>query len=180
MINKSCNYAYIDGANLDKALKNHLGWELDYSRFRIWFEEKYGVQKAYIFIGYIPRYEYLYQYLVKSGFTLIFKEVVFDRLGKAKGNCDSDLVLRAVVDTYENNFEKAVIVTSDGDYACLVKFLTVKNKLLAIISPASKKYCSFLLRKLNVHITFLSCKKSLLSKKERTPGRDGTLQGFLS
>lgn len=31
----------------------------------------------------------------KSGFTLIFKEVVYDGDGKPKGNCDADLVLQA-------------------------------------------------------------------------------------
>ncbi len=99
------------------------GWKLDYARFRIWLSEKYGVKNAYIFIGLIPKYNKLYTHLQECGFILIFKEVVYDGDGKAKGNCDADLVLHAMSDAYENKFDSAVLVSSDGDYASLVKFL---------------------------------------------------------
>jgi len=89
---ESNNFAYIDGANLDKAIKE-LGWALDYKRFRVWLSEKYKVKKAYIFIGLISKYKNLYTYLQESGFTLIFKEVIYDGTGKPKGNCDANLVL---------------------------------------------------------------------------------------
>ena len=67
--------AYIDGANLHKGVTS-LGWELDYVRFRTWLSHRYGVGLAYIFIGLIPKHKDLYTYLNKSGFTLIYKEVV--------------------------------------------------------------------------------------------------------
>lgn len=44
MINKEKNIAYIDGANLHSGVLS-FGWDLDYSKFRRWLEEKYGVQK---------------------------------------------------------------------------------------------------------------------------------------
>jgi uncharacterized LabA/DUF88 family protein len=149
------NYAYIDGANLYEGI-NELGWRLDYARFRIWLSEKYGVSRAYIFIGLIPKYKDLYTYLQEAGFTLIFKEVVYDGDGKPKGNCDADLVLQATCDTYENKFEKAVIVSSDGDYASLVKFLAEKGKIRAILSPSINKKCSILLKRINVPIIYLN------------------------
>jgi len=83
MENKGNNYAYIDGANLYEALKE-LGWKLDYFRFRIWLSEKYGIKRAYIFIGLIAKYKELYKYLQKSGYTLIFKEVIYDGSWQAK------------------------------------------------------------------------------------------------
>jgi len=43
------NIAYIDSANLDKSLKNYLGWKLDYKKFRIWLSDKYGAKQAYLF-----------------------------------------------------------------------------------------------------------------------------------
>ena len=122
------NYAFIDGANLHRGIKA-LGWELDYKKFRVWLTEKYSVTTAYIFIGMIPKQSSLYTYLQDCGFKLIFKEVVYDGDGKAKGNCDADLVLLTVCDAYENKFDKAVLVSSDGDYASLVKFLKNKNKI---------------------------------------------------
>jgi len=137
--------------------------------------EKYGIKNAYIFIGLIPKYKDLYTYLQECGFTLIFKEVVYDGEGKAKGNCDADLVLQATRDFYENKFDKAVIISSDGDYASLIKFLKEKNKLKTILSPHSKELCSILLKKLNVPIAYLSDQKSILRLvKEKTPDADRT------
>ena len=46
---------------------------------------------------------------------VIFKEVTYDNHGKAKGNVDAELVLQAMIDFPD--YEKAVIVTSDGDFA---------------------------------------------------------------
>ena len=113
MENKSNNFAYIDGANLYKGIAS-LGWSLDYKRFRVWLSEKYGVKNAYLFLGLVPKYKELYKHLQEAGFTIVFKEVIYDGSGKPKGNCDADLVLQATCDAFENRFNKAVIVSSDG------------------------------------------------------------------
>ena len=144
MDKKKKNVAYIDAANLHKGIAS-LGWKLDYGRFRIWLKEKYRVEVAYLFIGLIPRNKDLYTRLQKYGFTLIFK-VVYDGFGKAKGNCDADLVIQAMQDVYEADFEKAILVTSDGDYAPLVAFLLARGKLQTILSPSSSRKCSILLK----------------------------------
>ena len=118
----------------------------------------------------------IYIYLQQSGFVLVFKEVVYDGDGKPKGNCDADLVLHATRDTYENKFAKAVIVSSDGDYASLVKFLIAQNKLKAILSPHTKNLCSILLKRTNAPIAYLADQKAILEiQKEKAPDRDGTL-----
>src|SRR3989344_9032185 len=135
MLKKENNYAFIDGANLHMGVIS-LGWKLDYGRFRVWLKDKYAVTNAYLFIGLISKYKDLYSSLQEAGFILIFKEVIYDDVGKPKGNCDADLVLHTVCDTYENKYSKAVIVASDGDYSSLVKFLLKKEKFKAILSPA--------------------------------------------
>lgn len=164
MLKKENNFAYIDGANLDKALKD-LGWRLDYKRFRVWLKEKYGVNNAYIFLGLIPKHKNLYSNLQEAGFILMFKETTFDGEGKIKGNCDADLVLKAAVDFFEKKFDKAVLVSSDGDYACLVQFLKDKDALCSVISPSNK--CSFLLRKLNISLVYLNIHKDKLEYKPK-------------
>ncbi|MFA6254885.1 MAG: NYN domain-containing protein [Patescibacteria group bacterium] len=175
MYQKENNYAFIDGANLHKAIKES-GWKLDYVKFRVWLFEKYGVKRAYIFIGLIPEYKDLYIYLQKSGFTLIFKEVIYDGSGKPKGNCDADLVLQVVCDAFENNFEKAVIVTSDGDYSSLIKFLLIKNKILTILSPSVEEKCSVLLKRTGAKIAYINNQQSILAARyEKAPDKDGTL-----
>ncbi|MFA5791898.1 MAG: NYN domain-containing protein [Candidatus Paceibacterota bacterium] len=172
--NKEINYAYIDGANLYKGIFD-LGWKLDYARFRIWLTEKYNVKMAYIFIGLIPSYKDLYKYLQESGFILVYKEVIYDNNGKPKGNCDADLVLQIVIDTYEEKFNKAIIISSDGDYASLVNFLKSKQKIKVILSPANKNKCSILLKRTNVAISYLSEQQSILEiQKEKAPDGDKT------
>lgn len=153
-----------------------LGWSLDYRKFRVWLSEKYGVRTAYLFIGLIPKHKELYKYLQEVGFTLVFKEVVYDGHGKPKGNCDADLVLQAMRDTYENGFGKALIVASDGDYAGLVRFLQEKQKLLSVVSPSNEKKCSILLKRTGAKIGYINDRRSRLesAQKEKAPDGDGT------
>jgi uncharacterized LabA/DUF88 family protein len=164
------NFAYIDGANLDKGIRS-LNWLLDYNRFRKWLAQKYSVKSAFIFIGMIPKYNNLYTKLQEAGFTLIFKQVVYDGDGKPKGNCDADLVVRVMQDTYENNYNKAIIVTSDGDYAGLLNFLLSKNKLETVLSPALVEKCSVLIKRTNAKIAYLNDQQSILSFTKRKSPR---------
>ena len=157
------NFAYIDGANLHKGIET-LDWEFDYGRFRIWLKERYEVRQAYLFLGLIPKYKDLYTRLQEQGYTLIFKEVIYDTDGKAKGNCDADIVVHAMQNAYENKFGKVILVTSDGDYAPLVKFLKEKNKIEFILSPYETKKCSILLKRTGVKIAYIFDQKSILRK----------------
>ena len=180
MKKKLNNYAYIDGANLHNGIIG-FGWKLDYARFRVWLTEKYSVKNAYIFIGLIPKYKDLYKYLQECGFTLVFKEVIYDGDGKAKGNCDADLVLQATRDAYENKFDAAIVVSSDGDYAGLVKFLKERGKLRIILSPHTKDLCSILLKRTDAPIAYLNDQKSILRiQKEKAPNADETASGSFS
>ncbi len=158
---KQKNVAYIDGANLHNGTKS-LSWDFDYKRFRVWLRDKYVVEQAYIFIGMMPKYAQLYTRLQEQGYTLIFKEVIYDGDGKAKGNCDADLVVAAMQDAYENKFEKAILVSSDGDYASLVKFLLTKGKMLTVISPYETRKCSVLLKRTGVKISYIADQKKIL------------------
>ena len=96
MISKENNFAYIDGQNLYLAIKE-LGWKLDYKRFRIYLREKYGVQKAYMFMGFLPINQALYNFLQTVGFILVFKPIVDAE--QIKGNVDAELVLQAMIDS---------------------------------------------------------------------------------
>ena len=83
----------------------------------------------------MPKYKNLYTHLQEIGFTLVFKEVTYGSNGKVKGNCDADIVVKAMRDAYENNFDMAVLVSSDGDYASLVSFLAEKKNTYHSFPP---------------------------------------------
>lgn len=156
---KQKNAAYIDAANLHKGVKS-AGWLLDYKRFRVWLREKYSVEHAYLFIGLVPKYKDLYISLQKADYILIFKETLHKNNVEIKGNCDAELVLAAAKDFYESDYSKVVLVSSDGDYACLVKFLLEKNKFRVLLSPYN--YCSILLKRTNAAISYLNDKKKII------------------
>ena len=143
MVQKRNNYAFIDGQNLYLGIKK-MGWKLDYGRFRVYLKEKYSVSRAYLFIGFAANNQKLYDYLTKSGFTLVFKPTIPDGDGKIKGNVDGDLILKAA--TEMSNYNKAIIVSSDGDFYSLISYLCDRGKLETVLSP-DEKYCSYLLRK---------------------------------
>ena len=136
-------YAFIDSNNLNLGIKD-LGWKLDFKRFRIYLEEKYNVSVVYLFIGYVSTNQDLYSSLQKAGYVLIFKPTLPDKDGNVKGNIDADLVLQAMIDFQK--YDKAIIVTSDGDFYSLVKYLYERGKLLFVMSPYVKT-CSVLLKK---------------------------------
>jgi uncharacterized LabA/DUF88 family protein len=100
---------------------------------------------------------------------LVFKETVSGSDGKIKGNCDADLVLNAVCDAYENNCDRQIIISSDGDYASLVKFLADKKKLIALISPSISKKCSILLKRIEVSIVYINDQRNILELKRKNP-----------
>ncbi|OGH77915.1 MAG: hypothetical protein A2469_00465 [Candidatus Magasanikbacteria bacterium RIFOXYC2_FULL_40_16] len=162
------NYAFIDSQNLNLGTQS-LGWKLDYNRFRVYLKEKYKVGVAYLFIGYIPENQDLYDSLQKAGFVLKFKPVLPNKDGGHKGNVDADLVLQTMIDFYEKNFEKALIVSSDGDFYSLAKFLYKNNRLEIVMSP-HKSTCSTLLKKTaKERIVFMdNLKKKLAYKRKNT------------
>ena len=151
MKKKENNYAFIDSQNLNLSVRAQ-GWTLDYRKFRRYLEDKYGITKAYLFLGYVPQYQDLYTSLQEDGFILIFKPTLKLPDGKVKGNVDAELVLHAMVEYPK--YDKALIVTNDVDFYCLVDYLIKQDKLLKLMIPNRKAFSS-LFRKLMAHIVFL-------------------------
>jgi uncharacterized LabA/DUF88 family protein len=161
MRNTENNYAFIDCQNIHKGIEG-LGWILDWRKFRIYLKEKYGVTRAYLFLGYIPEYHKLYQILRQAGFILKFKPAIRDDTGKIKGNVDADLVLQAMID--RENYTDAVIISSDGDFYSLVNYLIAVRKLKRVICPSSKTCSSLLKKSASNKIDFLETCNVLLAK----------------
>jgi uncharacterized LabA/DUF88 family protein len=63
------------------------------------------------------------------------------------------------------DYEKAVIVTSDGDFACLVRYLLDKNKLERVIAPSPAKCSALLKRAVRSKIDFLEDARNKLEYK---------------
>lgn len=129
------NFAFIDSQNLNLGIKD-LGWNIDLKKFRKYLFDKYRVEKAFLFLGYIKKYIPMYTQLSSYKYTLIFKPTVKHKEGKIKGNIDAELVMYTMKEI--ENFDKAVIVSGDGDFHCLLKYLKEMGKLKALLIPNQK------------------------------------------
>lgn len=148
-------HAFIDSQNLNIGVQKS-GWKMDWRKFRKFLGDKYGVSKAYMFIGYVPENEDLYEQMHQAGYAVVLKPT-FDltrpqpdmmetkkeetsQKGEAedkkpiKGNIDAELVLWAMKEM--SNYEKAIIVSGDGDFYCLVEYLDQKGRLLNLFAPS--------------------------------------------
>ena len=131
-------YAFIDSQNLNLGVRSQ-GWILDFKKFHDYLRYRYGAKKIFLFIGLLPENVNLYNSLSNYGYHLVFKPVVKtikkDGTVEVKGNVDAELVLHAAAIEYKN-FDQAIIVSGDGDFACLVEFLAERDKLSRVITPS--------------------------------------------
>lgn len=152
-IKKQNNFAFIDSQNVNLAIRD-LGWQLDFKRFRRYLLDKHCVTKAFLFIGYIATNQDLYTALQEDGYILIFKPTLILSHGKVKGNVDAELVLHAMIEY--PHYEKAVVVSGDGDFHCLVKYLKRHNKLKKLMIPNQYKYSSLLREFVPEEVAFMN------------------------
>ena len=163
MIKKQNNYAFIDSQNLNLAIQG-CGWHLDFKRFYIYLKHRYRINKAFLFIGYIKDNKSLYLYLQKIGYTIIFKPVIGQENGFVKGNVDAELVLHTMLEY--NNFDKAIIISGDGDFYCLIEQLLKDKKLFKLGIPNKKRY-SALLRKFSEYHFYINHFKKRFEYKKK-------------
>ena len=136
-------YAFIDSQNLNLGVQK-VGWKMDWRAFRAYLKDEFNVTKAFMFIGYMQGNESLYEHMHELGFLIALKPTVdvsandrdkedADYKPTVKGNIDADLVLYAMKEL--PNYDKAIIVSGDGDFVSLIEYLAGKNKLLKVLTP---------------------------------------------
>jgi uncharacterized LabA/DUF88 family protein len=142
---KTNTYAFIDSQNLNLG-SQRTGWKVDWRRFRKYLRDKYGVTKAYMFIGYMSENESLYEYMHELGFLVVLKPTLNitskttddaknseKEKPQVKGNVDAELVLYAMKEL--PNYDQAIIVSGDGDFFSLAEYLEEQGKLSHILTP---------------------------------------------
>lgn len=166
--NRENNYGFIDAQNVNLSIRDQ-GWKLDWKKFYDYLSTKYKCSEVYMFIGYVPDNQDMYTFFQKIGYSLVFKPVMNLKDGATKWNVDAELVLQTMIDYDE--YDKAVIITGDGDFACLIKHLYKKKKLLSLIVPNENKYSIFLKRTAREKLDSLNNLRKRLEfthKKSRT------------
>ncbi len=178
-------YVFVDSQNLNLGIQK-MGWKLDWSKFRHYLEKKHGASKVYLFIGYVPEYEPMYEQLHEQGYLIVLKPTLEmmqpkkpaedggkpqaeeeERKPAVKGNIDAELVLYAMKEM--PNYDKAIIVSGDGDFYCLAEYLASKNRLLHIMTP-NWQYSS-LLKPYEQYIVRLDQMRRQLAYRDRPKRR---------
>ncbi len=157
---------YIDGTNLHRSLKS-VSKIIDYEKFYNYLDNKYKPDNIYIFMGFIEKHKGLYYFLEKIGYKLIYKETLQKKNGEIKGNCDAELIVQSLEDHYENGYKQGILISGDGDFACLIDFWEKKNIKVKVLAP-NPNSCSYLIRKRNISLTYLN-DPNILSKIEKAP-----------
>lgn len=188
-------YAFIDSQNLNVSVLRD-GWKMDWKKFRQFLTKNFGVTNAYMFIGYMPEHESLYEQMHEAGYMVVLKPT-FDMTRvrpesqllqtsghdenkkkeeerHIKGNVDADLVLWAMKEI--RSYDQAVIVSGDGDYYSLVEHLDNQGKLLKILTPGS--HYSSLFNRFDNYIIRLDRHKSDLAYHDRRSRRNKTPTKF--
>ena len=144
-------HAFIDSQNVNVSTQK-FGWKMDWRKFRRFLKDRYGVTQAYMFIGYVPEYEDMYEFLHDAGYSIVLKPTIDmnrprDKVAQPqpskksdtedkkpiKGNVDAELVLWAMKEL--KNYDQAIIISGDGDFYCLVEYLDQQGKLLKLMPP---------------------------------------------
>lgn len=167
-------FAYIDSQNVNVTTQKH-GWKMNWAALRKFLTDEYGVTKAYMFIGYVPEFEPMYEQLHEQGYAIVLKptfdmtrprqeeEASEEEKRPIKGNIDAELVLWAMKDI--NDYDQAIIVSGDGDFYCLVEYLDQQKKLGKILAPTGQY--SSLYNKYEQYVERLDNHKRVLEYRDR-------------
>jgi uncharacterized LabA/DUF88 family protein len=130
-------YAFIDASNIIYGAKAE-GWFIDQKKLFNYLKNKFKIKKAFFYYGKDSKNskkEAFLRKLGQIGFTLRVKEI--KRFGKrVKANCDVDLTMDMLLKMKE--YDKAVVLTGDGDFAPLFYYLQSRKKEVIIISSPKR------------------------------------------
>ena len=146
-------YAFVDASNIIYGARSE-GWFIDQKKLHVYLKKKFNASKTFFYYGKDSKNTKKEKFLEKLrqfGFTLRVKEI--KRYGnRTKANCDVDLTMDMLLKIKE--YDRAIMLTGDGDFAPLLSYLmTKKKKIIVISSPkrtakeiksiAGKEYINF-------------------------------------
>jgi uncharacterized LabA/DUF88 family protein len=174
------NYAFIDGVNLHLTYEN-LAWKVDYQKLRNLLAKRFDVVVAFYFLGNVKENGDIHTELDRDGYTVRLKtptlfttqeqqcpyckKLIAPALSRHKADCDSMMTLQVISDS--SDYDKAVLVTSDGDFDNLVTWLLNRNKLRLVLAPCKDGCSGLLLSSARGRIAFIDEYKEELEKLKK-------------
>ena len=130
---------FIDASNILYSQQS-LGWKIDYKKLKKYFEKQSFLQKAYFYSGKITsnkKQEKFFKIMNKFGYIVKTKEVkwikdISGKVLKGKGNLDVELVLDLTHSI--GDYEIAILLSGDSDFAPAITFIQNLGKKVIVIS----------------------------------------------
>lgn len=130
-------YAFIDASNIIYGARAE-GWLIDQGKLFKFLKNRFNSSIIFFYYGKDsnnPKKIKFLSLLKKFGFTLRVKEI--KRYGKkSKANCDVDLTMDMLI--YSKSYKRAIVLTGDGDFTPLFKYLISQKKEIIIISSPKR------------------------------------------
>jgi len=128
-------FAFVDASNIIYGAREE-GWFIDQEKLFNYLKSKYNITKAFFYYGTDPndtRKERFLKKLKSFGFILRVKEIKYYGL-KGKANCDVDLTIDVMLNI--DKYHRVVILSGDGDFLRLLKYLqNIGKEVIVIASP---------------------------------------------
>lgn len=125
---KPVTFAFIDATNIIYGASDH-GWKMDFKKLAKYIRERYGVTRIFYYAGVdaenlkqIKFYEKLQEFGYE--FRLVPVKIFAD--GRKKADVDSKMTFEMML--YFNEYEKAVVMTGDGDFYWVLEYLLLEKK----------------------------------------------------
>lgn len=144
---------YIDAANI--LLSAHvLGLEVQMPLLVKHLQDTYRGCTIVYFTGNFSRLTELFQHLEQAHVEIVRKEV-YKEDAHTKANCDVEIAHRITHDVLLHPPEQIVLLSGDGDFACMLDFMQQKGIRCKVIATDPKSCSRMLKRRLFARISYL-------------------------
>ncbi|MDP3646030.1 MAG: NYN domain-containing protein [bacterium] len=157
---------YIDAANIIFSARN-LSFDLDMLRLIRHLEDSFRPQHILYFTGNFKSMRKEFQAIGQVGVEMVYKEI-YNEENKAKANCDVEIAHRMTSDVLRDSVEEIVLVSGDGDFACLCDFAQSKSIPIRVMAFDPKSCSRVIKRREFTRVSYLVELDSLI-RKEKPP-----------
>lgn len=135
---KPVTFAFIDATNIIYGASHH-GWRVDFAKLADYLRTRFEVTKILYYAGVdnenIKQLKF-YEKLQEFGYELRLVPVKTFKDGSKKADVDSRMTFEMM--RYLKTYNRAVIMTGDGDYCWVIEYLLkIKEKVWVLSNPKS-------------------------------------------
>ncbi|MBM3261779.1 NYN domain-containing protein [Candidatus Kaiserbacteria bacterium] len=158
----------IDAANIILSAQN-LDFDLDIFKLIRHLKDSYRSAHIIYFTGNFKSKEAEFRALADAGVEMVYKEI-FNESNKAKANCDVEIAHRMTSDILLDAPERIVLISGDGDFACLCDFAHAKGIAVKVMAVDPVSCSRVIKQRAFTRVSFLIELGALITKEKPPAG----------